>query len=82
MTRHADEFERADHYRDHQKHQPSPRHQKRAVCELTGYAWGLIGAGILSPEIEKQLLARIRNTCVEFDMDPPGGPYLRKHEPA
>lgn len=63
--------QRWDHRRDLEKHGPSPRHQKRAVVELTGYCWGLIGAGLLSPEIEKQLRARIKNTCLEFEMDPP-----------
>lgn len=81
MTRHsADQI--ADHAHDYRKHEPSPRHQKRAVIELTGYCWGLIGMGILSPEIEKLLQSKIRNACVEFDMDPPGGPYLRKVEVA
>lgn len=77
MTRHsADQI--ADHARDHLKHEPSPRFQKRAVIELVGYLHGLLNPGIpvkpvLSPEIEKQLRSRIRNVCVEFDIDPPGG---------
>lgn len=61
----------ADRNHDLRKHEPSPRHQKRVVSELVGYCWGLIGAGILSPDIERQLRARIRNTCIEFDMDHP-----------
>lgn len=71
MTRAATEYDHADHGHDLRKHSPSPRHQKRAVVELVGYCWGLIGTGILSPEIERQLRARIRNTCIEFDMDAP-----------
>lgn len=61
----------ADHNWDLLKHESSPRHQKRAVVELVGYCWWLINAGALSPEYEKLLRARVRNTCIEFDMDPP-----------
>lgn len=63
-----------DRARDLIKHDPSPRHQKRAVQELVGYCWGLTHNGILSLEIEKQLRSRIRNVCREFAMDPPAEP--------
>lgn len=67
---------RWDHARDLIKHEPSPRHQKRAVQELIGYCWGLTHGGILSLEIEKQLRSRIRNVCREFDIDPPADPTV------
>lgn len=61
----------ADHRRDLAKHEPSPHHQKRAVAALAGYCHGLIIGGAFGPEIERQLHARIRNVCIEFDMDAP-----------
>lgn len=68
---------RWDRARDYQKHEPSPRHQKRAVVELVGYLHGLLCDGlILSPEIEKQLRARANTVCTEFGIDklPPAQP--------
>lgn len=67
-----------DHAYDLRKHEPSPRHQKRAVIELVGYLHGLLHPGssigpLLSPEIDKQLRTRMKNVCVEFDFDPPVG---------
>jgi len=66
--------QRADHAHDYRKHEPSPRHQKRAVSVLVGYCWGLMGSGVLGAEVEKQLRARIRTVCIEFDMEPPPEP--------
>lgn len=76
--------QRYDHDRDLRKHEPSPRHQKRAVIELVGYLHGLLHPGapvgpILSPEIDKQIRSRMKNVCVEFDIDPPAE---RAREPA
>lgn len=65
--------QRWDHERDLRKHEPSPRHQKRAVVELVGYLHGLMECGQFSNvrEIEKQLHARMCAVCTEFDMDKP-----------
>jgi hypothetical protein len=66
--------QRWDHARDLIKHDSSPRHQKRAVSKLVGYCWGLTHGGILSLDIEKQLRDRIREVCIEFNMEPPAEP--------
>ena len=64
--------QRNDHRYDLRKHEPSPRHQKRAVVDLVGYLHGLLsGPQVLSPEIEKQLHTRMCTVCSEFDMDKP-----------
>lgn len=68
--------QRNDHAHDLRKHEPSPRHQKRAVSDLVAYCHGLIAGGLAetSPEIAKQLHARVCNVCTEFDMDKPPAP--------
>lgn len=58
-----------DRARDLAKHEPSPRHQKRAVIELVGYCHGLIAGGAFGPEIERALRIRVNTVCVEFGME-------------
>lgn len=82
MTRHATDFERADHFRDLAKHDlrasdPPPLDQRLSVAQLVGYCEGLANSGLLNEDAEFNLRKNIADVLVAFNM-----PSKFEREPA
>ena len=73
MTAHCSVEQRADHQRDHAKHdwRPGdrmPLDQRLAVAKLIGYCEGITLSGILAEHQELRLRQIIAEALVAFDM--------------
>lgn len=68
MSRYTAE-QQADHARDLRKHEPSGRHQKKAVIELVGFIHGLSAKETLGEFVGAELIRRTNRVCAEFDIE-------------
>jgi hypothetical protein len=66
-SRPHEEF-RADHYRDHMKHEPRPLDQRTVVASLIGECESIAASGLLTEPAERSLRLLIAKTCVAFSM--------------